>query len=571
MNKRSLPAKTVRITVTGSLLLGIIALLIGLAVYVSTMVRQYVRHAFETASHARLSATHGADSVTLAKQVMEIYRSLTPEQRALKQTDPEAYRALFSSIDTEVGKGGTWDVLINLLDTFVIDVDDVYLGMYDEQTNALVYVANADDEIVMYPGDWETVSEKEVQKFLNWDGTGMLYEISHTKEYGWLCTAGYPIKDRATGEVCEFLLVDVSVDNVIRGVKDFTVTVSLGMLVITGIMAWLIRRRIKKTVADPIDAITNAAVAYVKGKKDGAEGSYFSELRINTGDELENLSHVMADMEKELGEVEQDLVRATAEKERISTELSMATKIQEGMLPDRFPAFPDRPEFDIFAAMDPAREVGGDFYDFFLVDDDHLCVVMADVSGKGIPAALFMMAAKIILQNNAMMGKTPVQILTDTNAVIFANNKMELFVTVWLGILEISTGKLTYADGGHLKPLLYQDGRWRFVDKNGGVVLGMLSPEELEGISEKYRIRDQEILLSPGDVLFQYTDGVTEAINAGMEQFGEERFLSALDRAPSVDPDVLLPHVRAELNAFVKDAEQFDDITMLALRYNGGR
>ena len=178
------------------------------------------------------------------------------------------------------------------------------------------------------------------------------------------------------------------------------------------------------------------------------------------------------------------------ENSRIETELSMASRIQADMLPNIYPAFPDRSEFDIYAKMDPAKEVGGDFYDFFLIDDDHLCIVMADVSGKGVPAALFMMASKIILANNAMLGKTPAQILNDTNSAICSNNREELFVTVWLGILELTTGKLTAANAGHEYPVLKRkDGVFEFVkDKHGFVIGGM------DGIIYK----EYEIKMEPG-------------------------------------------------------------------------
>ena len=319
-------------------------------------------------------------------------------------------------------------------------------------------------------------------------------------------------------------------------------------------------------VVKPLESMTKKINAL-----GGSDHAFEMEDTYRTNDEIEVLAESFASLTNRTRDYITQITQITAEKERVNTELSMATQIQEGMLPNIYPAFPDRPEFDVYATMDPAREVGGDFYDFFLVDDDHLCVVIADVSGKGVPAALFMMASKIILQNNAMMGKSPAQILLDTNASICSNNKMEMFVTVWLGILEISTGKLTYADGGHLKPLLFQNGQWRFIEKHGGVVLGMFEPEEIETMNEKYRIRNQEIRLFPGDVLFQYTDGVTEATDAGVEQFGEDRLLSAMSCAPGTDPEAILPHVRARIDAFVQDAPQFDDITMLALRYNGGR
>ncbi|MBQ9415083.1 MAG: serine/threonine-protein phosphatase [Clostridia bacterium] len=249
------------------------------------------------------------------------------------------------------------------------------------------------------------------------------------------------------------------------------------------------------------------------------------------------------------------------ESSRIETELNMASSIQADMLPSIYPAFPDRPEFDIYATMDPAKEVGGDFYEFFLVDDDHLCMVMADVSGKGVPAALFMMASKIILANNAMLGKSPAQILTDTNAAICSNNREEMFVTVWLGILELSTGKLTAANAGHEYPVLKKaDGRFELVkDKHGFVIGGM----------NGMKYKEYELQLEPGSKLFLYTDGVPEATDAAQELFGTDRMLAALNENTSVDPEAILKQVRRAVDAFVEDAPQFDDLTMLCLEYRG--
>ena len=211
--------------------------------------------------------------------------------------------------------------------------------------------------------------------------------------------------------------------------------------------------------------------------------------------------------------------------------------------------------------MDPAREVGGDFYDFFLTDDDHLCMVMADVSGKGVPAALFMMASMIILQNNAMMGKSPAEILKDTNTAICANNRMDMFVTVWLGILEISTGRLTAANAAHEYPALMRaGGSYELVKDPHGFVIG-----GLEGM--KYT--DYELRLEPGTKLFLYTDGLPEATDAALTQFGTARMLEALNADPGAAPEQTLKNMRTAVAGFVKDAEQFDDLTMLCLEYRG--
>jgi serine phosphatase RsbU (regulator of sigma subunit) len=251
--------------------------------------------------------------------------------------------------------------------------------------------------------------------------------------------------------------------------------------------------------------------------------------------------------------------REAAERERINNELSLAAQIQADMLPSDYPAFPDRSEFDIYASMQPAREVGGDFYDFFLIDDDHLCLVLADVSGKGVPAALFMMASKIILANNAMMGKSPGQILTDTNASICSHNRQEMFVTVWLGILELSTGKLTAANAGHEYPVLKQPGEaFEFLkDKHGFVIGGM----------EGMKYTEYEVTLRPGTKLFLYTDGIPEATDTANRAFGAERMLNALNRSADAVPEQILKNVHTAVDLFVDKAEQFDDLTMLCLEY----
>ena len=230
------------------------------------------------------------------------------------------------------------------------------------------------------------------------------------------------------------------------------------------------------------------------------------------------------------------------------------------MLPSIFPAFPERSEFDIYALMDPAREVGGDFYDFFLIDKDHLCMVIADVSGKGIPAALFMMISKIIIQSCAMLGRDAGEILTKTNEALCSNNRMEMFVTVWIGILEISTGKLTAANAGHEYPAIKTGNKFELLKDKHGLVIGAMP-----GIVYK----EYELDLKPGDKLFLYTDGVAEATRGGEELFGTKRMLDALNKDPDADPAILLRNVRRAVDEFVGSDEQFDDLTMLGFEYNG--
>ena len=260
----------------------------------------------------------------------------------------------------------------------------------------------------------------------------------------------------------------------------------------------------------------------------GGDTLFEMEDVYRTNDEIEILAESFASLSKKTADYIEQITEITAEKERIGTELALATRIQADMLPNTYPAFPDRPEFDIYASMDPAKEVGGDFYDFFLVDSDHLCMVMADVSGKGVPAALFMMASRIILASYAKQGMSPAEIMRSTNETICQNNREEMFVTVWLGILEISTGKIRAANAGHEYPVLMQPGGKceLYKDKHGFVLGGM------DGV--KYK--EYEFMLQPGARLFLYTDGVPEATNADNELFGTDRMLDALNEDMQADP-----------------------------------
>ncbi len=311
-----------------------------------------------------------------------------------------------------------------------------------------------------------------------------------------------------------------------------------------------------KRIVRPLNNITRKIA-----QLDEKNMEFKMEDAFRTGDEIEVLAESFANLSHKTVEYLGQVKQVTAEKERVNTELRMANQIQESMLPSIFPAFPDRKEFDIYATMEPAKEVGGDFYDFFLIDEDHLCMVMADVSGKGVPAALFMMASKIILQSYAMGGNSASEILAKTNEAICSNNKMGMFVTVWLGILEISTGKLTASNAGHEYPfLMRKGGKFEMLkDKHGFVVGGM----------DGMQYTEYTLQLEPGDEIFVYTDGIAEANDEKGELFGTERLTQALNRETGGSCRELLDSVKDSVEAFVQDAPQFDDTTMLVMRYYG--
>ncbi|MBP8968095.1 MAG: PP2C family protein-serine/threonine phosphatase [Lachnospiraceae bacterium] len=253
--------------------------------------------------------------------------------------------------------------------------------------------------------------------------------------------------------------------------------------------------------------------------------------------------------------------KAEQEKERIGAELNVATQIQADMLPRIFPAFPERNEFDLYALMNPAKEVGGDFYDFFLIDDDHIGLVMADVSGKGVPAALFMVIAKTLIKNRAQMGGSPSEVLAYANDQLGEGNEAELFVTVWFAIIEISTGKGVAANAGHEHPAICR--------KNGKFELVKYRHSPAVATIPGIEFREHEFKLEPGDSLYVYTDGVTEATRSDNVLFGTDRMLDALNKNPSASPEKMLKTVRADIDEFVGSAPQFDDITMLGFKYMG--
>ena len=282
--------------------------------------------------------------------------------------------------------------------------------------------------------------------------------------------------------------------------------------------------------------------------------------RVKVNNEFGILAEDISELAVEMDRYTEENIRLNAEQERVATELDMARSIQTSQLPSRFPAFPDRKEFDIYASMIPAREVGGDFYDFFFIDDDHLALVIADVAGKGVPAALFMMMSKILISNYAMMGLSPAEVLRRANNAIFRNNKEHMFVTVWLGIFEVSTGRILAANAGHEYPFLRRtDGEFVKVNDRHGFVLGGMKNMNYE---------EYEMCLAEGDALVVYTDGITEAKDSMKEMFGTERIEEALNRAPDAGPQQLMENVQNALNEFVGGVEQFDDQTILILKRN---
>lgn len=401
-----------------------------------------------------------------------------------------------------------------------------------------------------YKNKYRALYENEAEQALVVRNIGYIETDPHI-------TAMVPLEN-SKGETVAIICVQRQMDvleaargNFVRKMGLALVILTVLILVIQGIMLYVLLFRPLRTIKDETSRFARENVAAEQKLKEV----------VKSNDEIGDLAESIDTMEERITEYVEDLRVVTAENERIGTELSLAKSIQASMLPSIFPAFPDDEEIDVFASMTPAKEVGGDFYDFFKIDDDHLCIAIADVSGKGVPAALYMMASTILLRTNARLGIGPAGILENMNEALCTNNRDEMFVTVWVGILDLDTGVLTAANAGHEYPAVTgEDGKFGLLkDKHGFVIGGF----------EGMKYTEYELRMEPGAKIFVYTDGVPEATDAEENMYGTDRMVEALNEAHGEPPEKILEEVERSVRGFVGDAEQFDDLTMLCLEYRG--
>lgn len=396
----------------------------------------------------------------------------------------------------------------------------------------------------------------DVKNIIDHGGQAMGYMYTYASESGAHATAGLPVAD-SNGDVVAILGVEVPMtilDDARMGYVYHVLIVTAVALLLFLVVYLLF---LNHGLINPVEKITAEAKRFADTNVKSADAL----ASIKKKDEIGILASSLTKMEEDVENYIQNLTTITAEKERISTELSVATQIQADMLPSIFPPFPNREEFGIFASMRPAKEVGGDFYDFFLTDEDHLGIVIADVSGKGVPAALFMVIAKTLIKNHAQNGETPAQIFTAVNDQLCENNKEGMFVTAWMGILELHSGILTYVNAGHNPPLRKKaGGQYEYFKSPAGFVLA-----GLDGIPYQQHTEH----LDKGDVLYLYTDGVTEAANVDQQLYSEERLQKTLNDNIDLLPEAIIPAVQKDISVFVGEAEQSDDITMLCLAFFG--
>ena len=438
-------------------------------------------------------------------------------------------------------------------DSVCFYIDAMVEEMGDDPANQLPYgsdilyvdAANPDDPADMekYITIWERYR----------DNKGIDKPLVTDNDYGYNYTGVSVILDENGNAIAEIQYI-LDMSEVRAYLNSFLINMLLISFAIIGITIILYIFFVRKMVTKPVGKLTAFTQEITK------TGMFENQhIDIKTGDEIESLSQSFNFMLAELENYIANLSKVTAEKERIGAELDIAKHIQASMLPCIFPAFPERKEFDIYATMEPAKEVGGDFYDFFMVDDTHLAIVMADVSGKGVPAALFMVIGKTLIKDHTTPGRDLGKVFTEVNQLLCESNSEELFITAFEGVLDLVTGEFVYVNAGHEMPFICKAGGdfEPYKIRAGFVLAGM------EGM--KYRAGSTR--LEPGDKIFQYTDGVTEATNLQNELYGMNRLGAILNKVKGGTPNDILPAIKKDIDEFVGDADQFDDITMLCLEY----
>ncbi|MBE6128390.1 MAG: HAMP domain-containing protein [Erysipelotrichaceae bacterium] len=452
-----------------------------------------------------------------------------------------------------------FDTTLKTVNSTMTDMEMRYYYVFVPYEDTVVYIWDAENNYNQsYLGDSEGYMEggkEAVEKIYRQDPPEEL-SVATDPVYGFIVSAYYPVFNSANKPVA-VVGVDLSMPGLQAREREFVGMIVNSVLGVTLVMGAILYFFVRRGVVNPLLKLNDAAKELVEG----LDSKEMIDLDIKTGDEVQELAKSFKKMQVDLNDYIERLSVVTAEREKIGAELNVAKSIQMDMMPQIFPAFPERNEFDIYATVDPAREVGGDFYDFFMIDDDHLGLVIADVSGKGVPAALFMVIAKTLIKNRAMMGGGPGEILTDVNRQLCEGNDAGMFVTVWFAIIELSTGKGLAANAGHEHPVLRR--------KDGSYELVVYRHSPIVAVVEDAVISEHPFRMNTGDRLLVYTDGVPEAMNPELEQYGTARLLDVMNANAECSSREMLRKITLDVEAFMDDSPQADDITMLIFDFYG--
>jgi sigma-B regulation protein RsbU (phosphoserine phosphatase) len=564
-NKESGQTKSLRRVVVSAILFGavttlILAVVVEVVLFIYPTLENYKREMDHEGDFA--TAIIGQDYMEdIFRRTKELYYSTPEEVRADQYSD--AYTDIcFTLVDEDFLKAR------DILQTCRIQarMDNVYFTFFDEENQRLVYVIDGNDrEYAFLPGQWISNSNGTVDPPNVIERTlesAWYMPITFGKASGWDATDYSNVYDRE-GNVIGYMTINIGIDSFGRQISMFLSIYVPVMVVVLVVMVYMAVHGMNKRIIRPINSLAEAARKYMSISKveKNVKTEVFKGLGIRTGDEIEELWDTMVDMEEDVSLAMEQIRTVTAKQERINVELNLARSIQAAALPTDFKGISKHSRFDIYASMTPAKEVGGDFYDFFMIDDDHLGMIIADVSGKGVPAALFMMVSKNLLKNTAKLGGKPSEMLRAVNDGLCEDGINDMFVTVWLGILTVSTGEVVASNAGHEYPFIAdENGSYKLFKDPHGVVLGAI-----EGV----KFVDYSFTLPKGGRIFVYTDGIAEAENEQEEFFGTNRIEECLNRTPGLTPEEQIKEMKRAVDEYAGKMEQFDDMTMLCLVYNG--
>ena len=440
---------------------------------------------------------------------------------------------------------------------FILDADYNFIAHYDmdsDSFNSDIYAHFDNDDFI----NMLSTSNKGIIETV-YEGINSYIAFSKLEETGWIFCASINTSEvtspadnaKAQSDLMTQQSQELMQTRIFNINKLFVI-----YFAVVGIILILVSFAVSGTITRPMQVLA-------KNVQGIGKGNFDHKIPVESGDEVGSLAQRFNEMQDDLKTYMEDVKTATAEKERISTELSVATQIQSSMLPSIFPKYSEKKEYKIYATMAPAKEVGGDFYDFFYVDENHLAMVVADVSGKGVPAALFMVIGKTLIKDHTQPGIEPGTIFEEVNNILCESNEGGLFITAYEAVIDLRNGEVRYVNAGHEHPFLMhktEDGTYKYEEmkiKAGIVLAGM----------EDMVYKTGTFTIEPGDCLYQYTDGVTEATDKDNNLYGMDRLTRFLNSHMDLDPEKLLPAIRKDIDAFVKEAPQFDDITMLSFKF----
>ena len=553
----SIRLKSVIIIITMSIILCSIAVVMSYLRFSDTNEANFKDHANDMA-HIATNAINGDDLKVVHDATIKTFRSI-PEDKIVLSEDwgsegYEEYMEHFKWIEELPEYKSVYATLERLQDIDSETFSSIYIAAYDTSRSMeyALYLVDASEEDACPVGLTEHSDEADYS--IAYDPEAGEPYVTNMDIYGWLVTANASVYD-SSGECVGYVGVDLSMDDIKAVESRFVLILAILLVALTAVLCVIVLLLINRSIIRPIKKLSLVATDYMNETENREK---FESVDLHRSDEIGMLSDAMKKMETDIDRYILDITTITAERERMNAELNVAAKMQADMLPKDF-CINDR--LALYASMTPAREIGGDFYDFFMIDDDRVGIVMADVSGKGMPAAMFMVIARTLLKIRASSEGTPAQMLFDVNNTLCEDNPSNLFVTVWLGILTLTSGELIFANAGHEYPAIRTAGGDYTIDKKENMP-PLAAMEDIE-------YTDETVRLSPGDRVFLYTDGVPEAKRDDGARFGEERMLEMLQRDKDCTPDELLMNMKKEIDAFAGDMEPFDDITMMDIIYKG--